>query len=167
MYINHITLTTGHNARTLRADMHDDVIAIVSPWLQSIINTGQKHPLPVPTLNHYSAIAFVQDGGLLVTVYGASGLHEPGKPANADIPLIPLVTFGVAQRSRHCEPLWAMLLASHEHAPCIKQPSTPWCAAIVYQSSIMHRDALSWLADFERCCAWAWITRNAQLESAQ
>ena len=162
MYINHITLTTGHNTSTSRADVADDVLELVAPWLQSIVNTGQKHPLPVAALSHYSAIAFVQDGGLLVTVYGASGPHESGKPANADIPL---VTFGVAQRSRHSEPLWVMMLASFEHAPGIKQPATPWCSTIVYPSSLMRKDALSWLADFERCCAWAWITRNAKLES--
>jgi len=161
-YINHITLTTGHNARTSRADVADEVLALVAPWLQSIVNTGQKHPLTVPSLSHFSAIAFVQDGGLLVTVYGPSGPHESGKPANADIPL---VTFGVAQRSRHAEPLWAMMLASYEHAPGIKQPSTPWCAAIVYPSVMAHKSTLSWLADFERCCSWAWITRNAQLGS--
>lgn len=162
MYINHITLTTGHNARTSRADVADDVLAVVSPWLQSIINTGEKHPLPVAALSHFSAITFVRDGGLLVTVYGPSGPHDQGKPANADIPL---ATFGVAERSRHGEPLWAMMLASFEHAPSIRQPSTPWCGAILYPSAIAHKLELSWLADFERCCAWAWITRNAKLES--
>lgn len=161
-YIHHITLTTGHEVRTSRADVADEVLEIVSPWLQSIINTGQKHPLPVQELIHYSAIAFVQDGGLLVTVYGPSGPHEPGKTTNADIPL---VTFGVAQRSRHGEQLWDIMLASFEHANGILIPSTPWCAAIVYPSAMAHKDALSWLADFERCCAWAWITRNTKLES--
>ena len=160
MYINHLTITTGHNARTSRADVADETLSVVAPWLQSIVGTGQRSPLPVPALSHFSAVAYVQDGSLVVTVYGPSGPHRTGQPAGADIPL---VTFGVAQRSRHSEPLWAMLLANFEHPDGIKQPSTPWCAAIVYPSAIAHKTALSWLADFERCCAWGWITRNAKL----
>lgn len=162
MYINHLTLTTGHKARTSRADVADDVLAVVAPWLQSIVNTGQKSPLPVPELSHFSAVAYVQDGGLIVTVYGPIGPHNRGQPASADIPL---VTFGVAQRSRHSEPLWAMLLANFEHTEGIKQPATPWCAVAVHQSIMAHADAIGWLADFERCVAWAWITRNAQLDT--
>ena len=164
MYINNLTLTTGHNARTSRADVADDVLAIVAPWLQSIVGAGQKSPMPVPALSHFSAIAYVQDGGLVVTVYGPSGPHQPGQPASADIPL---ATFGVAQRSRHSEPLWAMLLANFEHAPGLGQPATLWCAVAVHPSIMAHANTIGWLADFERCCAWAWITRNAHLESTK
>lgn len=164
MYINHTTLTTGHNARTSRADVADDVLAIVAPWLQSIVGAGQKSPMPVQALSHFSAIAYVQDGGLIVTVYGPDGPHERGQPANADIPL---VTFGVAQRSRHSEPLWAMLLANFDHPEGIKQPGTPWCAVVMHLSIMAYADAIDWLADFERCVAWAWITRNAQMGRAK
>lgn len=66
----------------------------VAPWLLSLVNAGQKSPLPVAALSHYSAIDFMRDGGLLVTAYGPSGPHRPGQPTSADIPL---VTFGVAQ----------------------------------------------------------------------
>lgn len=164
MYINHITTTTGHNARTSRADVADEVLAVVAPWLLSIVNTGQKSPLPVPKLSHFGAIAYVQDGGLIVTVYGPSGPNRDGQPASADIPL---VTFGVAQRSRHSEPLWAMLLANFEHAPGLGQPATPWCAVVIHPSIMAHANTIGWLADFERCVAWAWITRNTYLESAK
>lgn len=160
MYINHLTLTTGHNARTSRADVADDALAIVAPWLLSVVGSGQKSPLPVPALSHFSAVAYVHDGGLVVTVYGPSGPHQPGQPASADIPL---VTFGVAQRSRHSEPLLAMLLANFEHIAGIKQPSTPWLAVAIHPSIMAHTDAIAWLADFERCVAWAWITRKPDL----
>ena len=164
MYINHLSLTTGHNARTSRADVADDVLAIVAPWLQSIVGTGQKSPLPIPTLSHFGAIAYVQDGVLIVTVYGPSVPHLDGQPASTDIPL---VTFGVAQRSRHSEPLWAMLMENFENPAGIKQPGTPWCAVVMHLSIMAYADAIGWLADFERCVAWAWITRNAQMERAK
>lgn len=161
-YINHITITTGHNARTSRADVDDATLAIVAPWLKNIINTDTPHPLPVEPLSHFSAIAFVREGGLLVTVYGPSGPHLHGAPAHGAG--IPLVTFGVAQKSRHGEPLWAMMTASFPHQPSIKQPRTPWCAVAVHPSIMAHPAAMEWLGDFERCCAWAWITRNTQFE---
>ena len=144
--------------------MADEALAVVAPWLQSIVRSGQKSPLPVAALSHFGAVAYVQDGGLVVTVYGPSGPHRLGQPKSADIPL---VTFGVAQRSRHSEPLWAMLMANFEHPAGIKQPGTPWCAVVMHLSIMAYADAIGWLADFERCCAWAWITRNAQLESAK
>ena len=162
MYINHLSITTGHNARTSRADVADEALAVVAPWLQSIVRSGQKSPLPVAALSHFGAVAYVQDGGLIFTVCGPDGPHERGQPANADIPL---VTFGVAQRSRHSEPLWAMLLANFDHPEGIKQPATPWCAVAAHPSIMAHTAAIGWLADFERCVAWAWITRNTQLES--
>ncbi len=164
MHINHITLTTGHNARTSRADVADEALAVVATWLQSIVSTGQKSPIPVSELSHFSATAYVQDGGLVVTVYGPTGPHRKGQPANANIPL---VTFGVAQRSRHGTHLWAMLLANFEHSPGIKQPSTSWCAVVVHPSIMTHQGAIGWLADFERCVAWAWITRNPDLGKAE
>lgn len=160
-YLNHITLSTGRNARSERSGVDDSVLALLSPWLKKIINSGQAMPLPVDDLSHFSAKAFVQDGGLVVTVYGPSGPHERGTPANADIPL---VTFGVAQRSRHGGDLWTMLLANFKQLDGIKQPSAPWCAVVVHPSAFAHRDALDWLADFERCVAWAWITRQPDIK---
>ena len=44
MYINHVTLTTGHVTRSHRADVDDGTLAAVSPWLQQAINSGQQHP---------------------------------------------------------------------------------------------------------------------------
>lgn len=160
MYINHITITTGHNARTSRADVTGDVLEVVAPWLQSIIKTGNKAPLPVRDISHYSAKALVHSGGLVVTVYGPIGPHQQGAPANADIPL---VTFAVARRSRHGGDLWSMLLAIFDHKSGIKQPSVPWLAVAVHTSAFAHRDALDWLADFERRVAWAWITRQPDI----
>lgn len=161
MYVNHITLNTGHTSKSHRQDVDDDVLAIVSPWLQSIINNDNASPLPVGDLSHYSAKAFVHSGGLVVTVYGPSGPYLHGDPSNADIPL---VTFAVAQRSRQGNDLWAMMMANFESKKGIKQPSTPWLAVAVHQSAIAHRDSLEWLADFERCVGWAWITRQPSID---
>lgn len=155
MYINHVTLTTGHVTRSQRRDVADDTLAAVAPWLQSAINSGQQHPLP--GLPQYAAAVFVQDGGLVVTVYA----HQPDIGQR-----LPLVTFGVAQRSRHGEALWALLVANFGAHALAKRPREPWCAVALHPTLAGDLGATQWLADFERCVAWAWITRNPDLRPA-
>ena len=114
MYIHHITLTTGHVTRSQRGDVTDGTLAAVAPWLQSAINSGRQHALP--GLPDYAAAVFVQDGGLVVTVYA----HQPDIGQR-----LPLVTFGVAQRSRHGEALWALLVANFKAHVLAKRPREP------------------------------------------
>ena len=157
MYLNHITLNTGHLARTNRAGVAPEVTQLLAPWLKSIVDTDTTQPLPVPELSWLGAKAFVQDGGLVVTVYG----RQP------DIgPRLPWVTFGVAQRSRQSEPLWCLLGANFGAHPNAKIPGTPWCAAALLETAPKDLKLLQMLADFERCVAWAWITRNPTLSAA-
>ena len=148
VYINHITMTTGHVARSYRADVTDATLAALAPWLQAAIGSGQQHPLP--GLPQYAAAAFVQDGGLVVTVYGsqpATGTRQP------------LATFGVAQRSRHGEALWALLVANFGAHAKARRPGEPWCAVALHPTLVLDPAATEWLGDFERCVAWAWLTR--------
>jgi len=133
-----------------------EVTTLLGSWLPNVINSGKYHPLPVPALAQYSAQAFVQDGGLVVTVYGP----EP------DIgPRLPWVTFGVAHKSRHAEALWCLLVANFGAHPTAKRPSIPWCAVAVLPTAPLDPKILGWLADFERCIAWARITRNPELRA--
>lgn len=155
MYIHHITLTTGHVTRSQRGDVTDGTLAAVAPWLQSAINSGRQHALP--GLPDYAAAVFVQDGGLVVTVYA----HQPDIGQR-----LPLVTFGVAQRSRHGEALWALLVANFKAHALAKRPREPWCAVALHPTLAGDFGATQWLADFERCVAWAWITRNHILTPA-
>lgn len=152
MYINHITITSGQISTTSRSDVSDEILAILSPWLKSIVNTDHKYPLPVAELKEYCAIAHVIEGGLLMTIY---------EPPNHKIPI---VTIAIAQRSRHSDSLWSMMLASYEHAPDLKQPSTPWSAVALHPIVVSHPEYLKWIEDFERCVAWAWVTRNPDLQ---
>lgn len=155
MYINHITLSTGHVTRSQRSDVGDDVLATVAPWVAAAVNSGQQHPLPGRP--DYAAAVFVQDGGLAVTVYAP----QP------DIgPRLPLVTFGVAQRSRQGAGLWALLVANFGAHPSARKPGEPWCAVALHPALRADMGAAEWLGDFERCVAWAWITRNPSIEAA-
>lgn len=163
-YINHLTLSTGHLARTSRADVHDDGLATVAPWLQAALDSGDAVPLPMPALCHHSAKCLVQDGALVVTVYGPAGPHKPGqRHAGATMPLI---TLGVAQRSRQGAALWQMLVQAFGNPLGVTRPAEPWIAVTLHPTLSRYPNAAMWLGDFERCVAWAWITRNPMLQVA-
>jgi hypothetical protein len=164
MYLNHITLNTGHVARTNRADVAPAITQLLANWLPGTLNSGQTHPLPVGELSHFGAQVFVQDGALVVTVVAPVGPHQPGQPYAGQT--MPLVTFGVAQRSRQGAQLWSMLTTSFGATPRIKQPGTPYCAVAIHPSIAIYAGPVDWLGDFERCVAWAWITRNPDLKLA-
>jgi hypothetical protein len=161
-YINHITLSTGHNRRSPRSEVGDDTLALLHPWLTAALNSGDIVPLPVPSLAHFGVRA-IKEVGLVVTIYGPNGPHTPGKPHRGE--WMPLVTLGVAQRSREAGDLWAMLVANFGARAGLKAPATPWVAVALHPSASGYPEALDWLGDLERCIAWAWITRNPDLRT--
>lgn len=142
MYISHITMQTGHVSRIERGDVSGETLARVRPWLSALIESGASIPLPVQALGtDYSAHASAENGALVVTVSAASGL--------------PLVTMGVAARSRHAVKLWDGLVGLSK-AEGVERPSAPWCAVMLWPALAAHDDAAAWLGDLERCIAWAW-----------
>lgn len=150
MYINHLTLTTGHTSRIQRGDVTGETLARVAPWLAVATATGGRVPLPVAGLADYSALAETVEGSLVLTVLG---------PPKADMP--PLVTVGVAKRSRHSSRLWAELASlpgAHVKAGLVP-PADPWCGVLLWPSLAHDPTAAHWIGDFERCVAWAWCTR--------
>jgi len=151
-YITHLTLSSGNSRRSPRAEVGDDTLQMLVPWLRKAVAAGTRQPLPVEGLDLYSVLALVQDGALVATVY-----------AGADAPL---VTIGVAQRSRQGSALWDSMLTTFAAAPGLERPAEPWCAVALHAALLAHPDAGEWLGDFERCLAWAWITRRPQFEAA-
>jgi len=158
MYINHITLNTGHMSRIQVGDVAGETLARVSPWLAALVQSGQLMPLPVSSLSAYTAHATVQDGALVLTVSGPT-VTDTG-PMQGMQP--PLVTIGVVKKSRHAH-LWGLMTTGAHMPPAakgIKAPQTPWCAIAVWPSSVLCADAFEWLGDFERCVAWAWCKND-------
>ncbi len=145
MYIHHITLNTGHASRIRPGDVSGETLARVGPWLAALGKSGLSAPLPVSALADYTAHATAQDGALAVTISAPSGL--------------PLVTLGVAARSRHAVELWDGL-ASLAKAD-VKRPTAPWCAVVLWPALAAHPDAAEWLGDLERCIALAWVNNDA------
>jgi len=152
-YIAHVTLTTGHSARSTREDVAPDTLAVLVPWLRNALSAGRAIHIPGAS-DGCSALVMQQDGALLVTVYGPQ--PDIGVPA-------PLATFGVASRSRHAHKLWEMLRGQPWVLPSLLMPGAPWCAVVPYPSLLAHSEAAEWLGDFERCVAWAWVTKQPDL----
>lgn len=162
-YINHLTLSTGHCRRSPRDEVDDATLALLHPWLLAALSSGAIEPLPVDALSHFGA-RVIKDIGLVVTLYAPRGPHTPGRPHVGE--WLPLVTLGVAQRSRESAELWAALVANLGAKPGTTIPSTPWVAVAIHDTTGGYLDALQWLGDLERCIAWAWITRNPSLREA-
>lgn len=52
-------------------------------------------------------------------------------------------------------------------AQSMDQPDAPWCAVVLHPSLSAYRGDVEWMGDFERCIAWAWITRRPALQSVK
>lgn len=156
MYLNHITISTGHFYRAERRAADDYRLGIVAAWLAAALEAGGE-PVPIPNLwslrDPYDGAAVTGYGGLMVTLF-------PGAERR------PLVTFGVAKKSRGSGSLWRMLIdAAAKAAPAPERllsvaPSTPWCAVIVWPTSPPHPQLIAAAGEFEQLAAWAWIERK-------
>lgn len=163
MHINHVTLSTGHIAKTERSDVLPEITQLLAEWLSETTNTGALHALPVPSLSHFGAQVLVQNGALLVTVSAPTGPHQQGKPHKGQT--IPLITMGVAQDAQQANELWLSMKKAFGAAQGLEMPETPWLVVAVHPGIAIYRGPVEWLGDFERCIAWAWITRRPNLQS--
>ncbi len=76
----------------------------------------------------------------------------------------PVVTIGVATDDDSAAVLWEMLTDLRDRlpgapgiggeVPRMRPDETPWCVVVLANVT---REESSWLGDFERCLAWAWI----------
>lgn len=156
MHIQHLTLATGHVTGIERGDVAGEALARMGPWLAAAVESGESMPLPVSALGAYSGLALVLDGALIVTI--------SGPPIDGRTP--PLVTLGVAKRSRHGAALWPLMTGgtTPPARPGIQRPAEPWCAVAIWPTAALYPEALEWLGDLERCIAWAWVTRAEELQ---
>lgn len=157
MYLNHITLTTGHTRRSDRAEVSGETLARVGPWLAALVESGLPAQLPVSGLADYTCQASVIDGGLIVTI---SGPPPTTGPMAGEAP--PMISLGVAKRSRHGTALWP-LMTGPVMPPAksgIQRPGEPWAAVAIWPTIALHPESTEWMGDLERCIAWAWLERN-------
>lgn len=146
-YLQHITLDTGHVARSPRSGVDDAIVTLVRQMIDEALAGLSPEVQP-----GYTIKAASEGGSLMVSVY-----------AGADNPIC---TIGVALDTAQSDTLWPLLrdlegLATIGADPSLRPPKhppdPPWCAVRLNPGLIEVRDATLWLGDFERCVAWAWI----------
>lgn len=144
-YVQHITLTTGHQRRSQRAEISREAMDACEAALRAAL-AGESAPIPHTDC---SLRAERRGRGLLATVLCGE---------------TPLVTLGIAAHSRGAEALWREL---HDGALVVTDERVvaeePWCAARLEIGVLSVPDAVAWLGDFERCLAWTWIERRSRI----
>jgi hypothetical protein len=140
--LNHITITTGQNRASPRAEVPSGIVLTLAPWLQTAIAADKPVALPGKNLPGYTAYALVEADALVMTVYYRKA---------------PVVTFGIAHNGNAADYLWEHLASQFGNAHGIKCPVAPVCAVVLHPYLLAAPDAVGWLGDFERCVAWTWI----------
>lgn len=148
----HYTLNTGHTRTSPRSEVGDDVIAKMA----SLLGPGH-HDLGrfAETFRGYHVTVPECDAGLVATLWSEKA---------------PLVTFGVAATEEDEDVVWPVLeqmylkltelpvLRSADFQASRKPDSLPWLAVVLVAPHLVP----SWVADFERCLAWAWLEKASR-----
>lgn len=153
-YIEHLTLDTGDTRRCWREEVADDVLAMLRPLIARAIESGRHVLLPDVVSPRATITASTGRGrALLVTVWAP--------PYEGHTARTPLVTLGVAPTSLASAELWRQMVpgGGEEQVPRPAAPSVPWLAVKLHETATLWPEAMSWLGDFERCIAWAWVSQ--------
>lgn len=143
-YLYHVTLDTGDIGTFGRSDVSKGDLDIVAAHLKRALDVG-KDIIPATgcTLKATHAGSF-----LLGTILNFTG--------------VPLLTFGVASRARDAGKLWEMLTTERELAADPGEvPPAPWVATRL-EAGASRATLASWMPDYQRCIAWAWIGGNGR-----
>jgi hypothetical protein len=141
----HTTLQTAHSRHCGRDEISNDALAFCRELITAALINPNK-PVPMPNFDGY----FFSGGNISGKgLFGTVWKHK-----------IPMVTIMVAVKSRSSPKLWQKI---HQNATLPTKtdinipPPVPWVVASLTVSAAMDMDAMSWLGDFERCLAWAWM----------
>jgi hypothetical protein len=156
-WLEHVTITTGHSRRSYLDEVSDEALALCRRLIEQLRSAD---PYDVPILRTpyelpgYVLTGYVRRGRCLIVTIAADE---------------PVVTMAVGAHSRCGARVWREI---HQYAdewelPYVtdrdRPPPEPWCAALLDRAAA--RDpaerlmALA-LGEFERCLAWAWLTRE-------
>lgn len=141
-------LNSGIVTRSLRGDVGDELIALMTPLLES-----GAHRMLEP-MDDYECRITVTGNSLLATICCNQR---------------PCMAAGVASEAASASVLWqeiddlfqSLSLAATNTkcaSPETRQPTaTPWCASMIVQAT---EEEVRWMEDFTRCLAWAWVSRS-------
>jgi len=155
----HLTLSTGHARWSTREEVREEAVAVCTDLLRRAMGRPPADAIPIPTPEGEACALTAARASrcLIVTVWGPR-LRLPADDDDTSRP--PLITMGVAGRSRCAAGLWAQL---GQTGP---RPPAPWAAVTLHRTLGLHSVAAGWLGDLERCLAWAWLDRHTEITRA-
>ncbi|KQZ81860.1 hypothetical protein ASD64_08860 [Mesorhizobium sp. Root157] len=150
-YLWHVTLDTGHRRQSYRPEASQIAIDAVDLELRRALRDGVAEirlGAEAGTIPVYRLKASNSGPVLLATI-----LRDIGKQD------VPLVTMAVAPKSRGAAEIWRALHDGRDDIPYDPDsiPPAPWCAARFEAGIEQDLRAATWLGDYERLLAWAWI----------
>lgn len=139
-YLAHVTTTTGHNRRSYRDEVRDDIVAMVKEWLQELYAgasrglVDDKYAVRCEWHNSMAA-AFI-----------VSRLND-------QMEAVDIVKIAVCNNGRNAPAAWKF--AEGTGTPLL----APFVAAGILTDQITPDDLpyIGVIADFERCLGWAWL----------
>lgn len=144
-YIRHITLQTAHSRNIEKSEISAESIEFCTDLITScLLNPNEK-----VSIKNFDGYYFSAGNTGGKSLFGTVWYGE-----------LPLVTFVVAKKSRNAAKVWQELHrnVTLEAKTDVKDvPSVPFIAVSVQVTANLVPDAMSWLGDFERCIAWAWM----------
>jgi hypothetical protein len=148
-YIQHITLNTAHSRRSLQAEIGVAAIAACQASLALC--------LQVPGVRAKLATDLPDDMLAYDLTATAAGRCVVATIWRGDIAL---ATIGIAGHSRCGARLWERMHDTQLDLSTGQEdwPQAPWCASRLEPGITRDMDTASWLGDYGRCLAWAWIT---------
>lgn len=150
--MQHITLTTGDVYTSRRDEVDDNVVVGLQPLLSTMI-AGKSALIPGGA-GDFTLRGVAVGRCFVATVYGITTSKGP----------VPLLTMGVTANEEYAARLWSDLHRSLS-VPVVTDPDSPpvevpWCAVRLDIGAKLQSEDLYWLADFERCLAWAFLERH-------
>lgn len=153
--LSHVTLSSGHVRLSPRAEVGGDVVATLKPIIARALQGSQ---VPIPGYPGYTMRLDASGDCCVVTVFAQ--LRDTATPDPE-----PVVTFGVASHPSCSDRLWRLLHSNFHlfRTDPRKPPAAPWCAAMLHPAALaLRHESPEWIADFERCLAWAWIEQRGE-----
>jgi hypothetical protein len=149
--IEQVILDTGCARRSPRSAIEDEIMRVLDASVDRAITTGTREPIP-------GGVRF----SFNVTTEAVAAIVKLCEAT-------PVVTFGIAADAASSPKLWRLLheggVGKHATSPD-RPPATPWIGArMEIGAALTAPGDLSWIADFERCLAWALIDRRGRAPS--
>lgn len=149
----HVTAHDGHLRESRRSEV-DDHVASRLRYLLALACVSKAAPVGIG-VSGWVMTARERPGSLSVRVFGPNGVAVAAFAAGAEH----AAPKGRDDAWRHVvrEAMWYLKGASPDQPPLVTPPEPPWLIGALLPSILAHPECVGWLADLERCAAWAWL----------